>query len=177
MKLRSFVAAMTLLASARALDAQTTLRELSTASTASYNTEEGQVKSYGPVPIEAVWTGVQNAYRQNGFRASSLNIRGYQIIYLADSAGPKLGNMKIESVFDCGGDKKSPLAKTLALGVSITTQVRQVGSTVETLTRVMAIPPEVPEGEVAPRCVSKGALEKKLTPEFKFAFTVTRVQR
>lgn len=177
MKLRSFVVAVTLLASAGSVGAQTTLREISTASEAAFTTEEGQVKSHGAVPIEAVWNGVQNAYRQSGFRANSLNVRGYQILFVADSAGPRVGNMKMESVFDCGGDKKSPLAKTLPLGVNISTQVRQVGSTVETVTRVIAIPPAPAEGEAPVHCVSKGVLEKRLTPQFKTKIVVTRVQR
>lgn len=177
MKLSSFVVATMTLVLAGSLSAQTTLRELSTASTATFNTEEGQVKSYGAVPIEAVWNGVQTAYRQNGIKATSLNGSGYQIIFLVDSAGPKVGNMKIENVFDCGGDKKSPLAKTVPLGVSVSTQVRQTGSAVESVMRVMAIPPMAKDGEEPIRCVSKGALEKKLTPQIKLAFTVMTVRR
>jgi hypothetical protein len=134
------------------------------------------VKRFDRVPIEPVWKAVEVAYRQAGIRPSSVDAGNYRITYVAAPAGGKIGNMKIENAFDCGGDKKAPLAATTEMSVSVSTLVRPMGEGAESVTSVVATPVPPADGSPAIVCRSKGTLERKLEPQLKFEVRVVSKQ-
>lgn len=125
------------------------------------------VKSFDRISAEGVWRAVEIAYRQAGIRPTEVHAGGYNISYVASPAGKKIGNLKIEHVFDCGGDKKAPLAATTELAVSVSTRVRPIGDGAESATSVRATAAVPADGSPTPVCTSKGALERRLEPQIK----------
>ena len=138
---------------------------------------EPLTKRYRGVPVEALYRNIEGAFRQVGITPSSKSVGNYQVSYAASPAGTKIGNMKIESIFDCGGDKDSPIAKTAVMAIEVTSQVRPSGDGSEVVVSVLATPATPADGSPTPVCKTKGTLERRLAPDMKIKVTVTQVRR
>lgn len=134
------------------------------------------VKTFDRIPPDAIWKAVEVAWRQSGVKPTMSDAGNRVMSYIAAPAGKKIGNVKIENAFDCGGEKKAPLAARTELTVSVSTLVRALGDGSEVTTSVTATPTPAADGSPAPVCKSKGTLERKLEPQVK-VFVVTTVRR
>lgn len=125
------------------------------------------------VPPDVVWKALVQSYRNAGIKVTSEDPGSYRLNFVANPAGAKIGNTKIENVTDCGGDKNSPLARTIPLMVTVRSQVvpKGEGATLQTFVEVLPIA-QSGDSTASPTCKSTFALEKKLQPQIKLAFVV-----
>ncbi|MEO7997750.1 MAG: hypothetical protein ABI852_09905 [Gemmatimonadaceae bacterium] len=130
------------------------------------------------VSAEILWRALEAAYRAAGIRPTSLNSAGYQMAYVAAPSGPRVGNAKIESLVNCGGDKKAPLARTTPLRFAVRSEITPRGesSTLKTFVDVAPMAGLV-DSATAPTCKSAFVLERKLMPQMRVEVRVVRVQR
>ena len=174
MRLVSMIVAGALFVGARA-EAQIMLDQVPTARPREV-AGEPSVKGYPGMRPDMLYEASLTSFRQAGIKPQISDASNYRLLYEVSPAGPKVGGLKIENVFDCGGEKDAPLAKTLELAVSVTSAIRPSADGSEMALSVTATPTAPADGGPAPVCRSKGALERKLTP-VKIAFKVTRVGR
>jgi hypothetical protein len=132
------------------------------------------VKKFDRIPIPMVWKAVEAAYKQAGVKPSFIEPSLNAMSYVASPAGKKIGNPKIVDDFDCGGDKKAPLAATIPLSVNVRTVVKEYGEGSEVTTTVVGTPIAPEDGSVPPVCISRGKLERKLEPQIKIAFVIRK---
>lgn len=136
----------------------------------------GAVTKFDRVPPEMAFKAVEAAYKDAGIVPTMSEPALYTVGFAKSPAGPKIGGLKIQDAFNCGGDKKSPIAATTPLEVNIQTMVEAFGSgsQVRTVATAVAIPAD---GSAPALCKSTGRLERKLEPKIKIAFVARPMVR
>lgn len=142
------------------------------ASTAAAQNDAGSIQLVAPVAVKAkydkadlktVFAALEESYRSAGIKVTERDPVGYVLAHPALETTKKIGNVKAEKAFNCGGDPKSPNAANANLTVSLRSEVREVSGFVEVATLVSATGKLVGSGTPV-SCSSLGELEKKLNP-------------
>ncbi|MEO7997751.1 MAG: hypothetical protein ABI852_09910 [Gemmatimonadaceae bacterium] len=108
-----------------------------------------------------VFEALAATWRSAGIKSPTVDAPNFTMSYVIKPAPLKIGNTAIERVADCGGDKKSPLAKTTPLVLMVKSEVKRTEEGAELSTTLEVFPTDSTSTVV---CLSTQVLEKKFEP-------------
>ena len=134
-------------------------------------------KTFERVEPQNTFKAVEGAYRIARVVPTTVDRADFRLLYVVSPAPKSIGNVRLKDAFDCGGDKKSPIAELVELEVTIRSEVSAYGAAgSQALTMATAKPlGNTPDGET-PVCKSTGRLESKLEPDIRTK-SVTVIRR
>lgn len=109
-----------------------------------------------------VFEKLATTWRTAGIKNPVVNASGMVMTYVVTPAPKKIGNTNIERIADCGGDKKSPLAKTTPLVLMVKSEVKRLDEGAQLATTLELFPADSTSTVV---CISTQVLERKLEPD------------
>jgi hypothetical protein len=122
-------------------------------------------KEYQDVELRDAFSALSDSYKKAGVPVTESDPMKYVIANPSFAASKKIGNLKMDKVFDCGGDKKNPTAAMADLTLSIRSELRKTDIGVEIVSMLSATGNALEGGSGILTCRSLGALERKLFPE------------
>lgn len=109
----------------------------------------------------SVFQALEKTWNTAGVKPPVVDAPNFTMSFKSAPMPPKFGNTAIERIVDCGGDKRSPLAKSTPLTMILRSVVKHVDDGAELATTMEVFPTDTTSGVV---CVTTGVLEKKLEP-------------